>query len=58
MGLFDFFSDLFGSKESKEESKDEGEEYEYCPRCNANLTFQKGYDNTLPYTGVDRWESV
>ena len=24
-------------------------QYEYCPRCNANLTFQKGYDNTLPY---------
>ena len=25
------------------------EEYEFCPRCDANLTFQKGYDNTLPY---------
>ena len=23
--------------------------YEFCPRCEANLTFQKGYDNTLPY---------
>ncbi len=45
MGLFDFLSDLFGSKE---EPKDEGEQYEYCPRCNANLTLQKGYDNTLP----------
>ena len=25
------------------------EEYEYCPRCDANLTLQKGYSNTLPY---------
>ncbi len=23
--------------------------YEYCPNCDANLTMQKGYDNTLPY---------
>ncbi len=30
--------------------KDENiRQYEYCPRCDANLTFQKGYDNTLPY---------
>ncbi len=26
-----------------------GEEYEYCPRCDANLTLQKGYNNLLPY---------
>ena len=27
-----------------------GEEYyEYCPRCDANLTLQKGYSNELPY---------
>ena len=25
------------------------EQYEYCPRCDANLTLQKGYSNTLPY---------
>ena len=25
------------------------EEYEYCPRCDANLTLQKGYNNKLPY---------
>lgn len=25
------------------------EQYEYCPRCDANLTLQKGYKNTLPY---------
>lgn len=24
-------------------------EYEYCPRCEANLTLQKGYDSTLSY---------
>ena len=23
--------------------------YEFCPRCDANLTMQKGYDNALPY---------
>lgn len=23
--------------------------YEYCPRCDANLTLQKGYSNALPY---------
>ena len=23
--------------------------YEYCSRCDANLTLQKGYDNSLPY---------
>ncbi len=23
--------------------------YEFCPRCDANLTFQKGYDSSLPY---------
>ncbi|MBQ1894182.1 MAG: hypothetical protein II167_00640, partial [Clostridiales bacterium] len=24
-------------------------EHEFCPRCDANLTLQKGYINTLPY---------
>lgn len=24
-------------------------QYEFCPRCNANLTLQKGYNNQLPY---------
>lgn len=23
--------------------------HEFCPRCEANLTLQKGYDNSLPY---------
>ena len=24
-------------------------EFEYCTRCDANLTLQKGYDHDLPY---------
>jgi len=31
------------------EKTSEKEEYEFCPRCEANLTLQKGYDNALPY---------
>lgn len=27
---------------------DNSVEYEYCPRCDANLTLQKGYSNALP----------
>ena len=27
----------------------ENDSYEYCPRCQANLTLQKGYNNDLPY---------
>ena len=23
--------------------------HEFCPKCEANLTLQKGYDNALPY---------
>lgn len=33
---------LQGAEESEES-------YEYCTRCNANLTLQKGYRNDLPY---------
>ena len=28
---------------------DDGMLGEFCPRCDANLTLQKGYDNSLPY---------
>ena len=28
---------------------DDGEAYEFCPKCQANLTLQKGYSNDLPY---------
>ncbi len=27
----------------------QSEQHEYCPRCDANLTLQKGYSNDLPY---------
>lgn len=30
-------------------SDDMDPEYKFCPRCDANLTLQKGYDNSLPY---------
>ncbi len=30
-------------------STNDCEQYEFCPRCDANLTLQKGYSNTLPY---------
>lgn len=29
--------------------RSEEEYYEYCPRCDANLSLQKGYSNDLPY---------
>ena len=28
---------------------DDGKAYEFCPRCQADLTLQKGYSNDLPY---------
>lgn len=28
---------------------EDNESYEYCPRCQANLTLQKGYSNKLPF---------
>ena len=45
MSVFDFLSKK--NKEVSEESLDEL--HEYCPRCNADLTMQKGYSNELPY---------
>ena len=35
------------AKEINEPEEDES--YEFCPRCQANLTLQKGYSNDLPY---------
>ena len=29
-------------------NKDSSEEFEFCTNCDANLTLQKGYDNSLP----------
>ena len=40
-------SELFRRK--KETDLPEGYPHEFCPRCEANLTLQKGYDNQLPY---------
>lgn len=42
MGLVDGLIKRIASRESREL-------HEFCPRCEANLTLQKGYDNTLPY---------
>lgn len=30
-------------------NRKENDMYEYCPRCDANLTLQKGFSNDLPY---------
>lgn len=43
MGLFDA---LFRKNERQFAATD-GDEF--CPRCDANLTLQKGYCNDLPY---------
>ena len=47
MGLFDVL--LKKTKYGNIESEPLGEPYEFCPRCDANLTLQKGYRNDLPY---------
>ena len=47
MGLFDgLVKKLRSNKDAPDEA---GEPFEYCPRCDANLTLQKGYRNDLPY---------
>lgn len=40
---------LFDSIFNKSKPELAGAEYEFCPRCEANLTLQRGYSNTLPY---------
>jgi len=47
MGLFDRLVNRI--KYGNTESEPVGEPYEFCPKCDANLTFQKGYANDLPY---------
>lgn len=43
-------SKLLGRKSSKANKLIEiGAPYEFCTRCDANLTLQKGYSNDLPY---------
>ena len=36
-------------KVTKNSTEIENPEYEFCPRCEANLTLQKGYSNDLPF---------
>ncbi|MCR5150681.1 MAG: protein kinase [Clostridiales bacterium] len=40
---------LFNKAETKVKGIPEGEAYEFCPRCDANLTLQKKYRNDLPF---------
>ena len=47
MNLFNGISEKFNN--GKKQEVPEGERYEFCPRCDANLTLQKGYRNNLPY---------
>ena len=47
MGLLDNY---FGKNRYAEgDGIPEGEPHEFCPKCDANLTLQKGYGNDLPY---------
>lgn len=47
MGLFDALMKKIQNKNDAKEPVDQY--YEFCPRCEANLTLQKGYSNDLPY---------
>lgn len=47
MGLFDTF--IKKIKYRNTETLAAGPAYEFCPRCDANLTLQKGYSNELPF---------
>jgi len=48
MGLFDLFKNRIKYQDS-EPAYLPGYPHEYCPRCEANITLQKGYSNDLPY---------
>ena len=43
-----FFGKILKCIRKKRQEKN-NREYEFCPRCNANLTFQKGYNNNVPF---------
>lgn len=47
MSLFDFFHKKTEYQNSN--AVDSEGTYEFCPRCEANITLQKGYSNDLPY---------
>lgn len=36
-------------RKRNDSTNDMSSQYEFCPRCEANLTLQKGYSNELPY---------
>lgn len=48
MGLFDLFKNRIKYRDS-EVTYLPGYSHEFCPRCEANITLQKGYRNDLPY---------
>ncbi len=47
MSLLKGISKVF--RNFKMQKSEQGELYEFCPRCDANLTLQKGYRNDVPY---------
>lgn len=52
MGLFSFLRASFVNKEEPKEIKRQyikRDSHEYCPRCDANISLQKGYRNDLSY---------
>ena len=48
MGLFDLLKNKIRYRDS-EPAYLPGYPHEFCPRCEANITLQKGYSNDLPY---------
>ncbi len=50
LGIKAFINYVRNSRQPKGiTGSDEAVSYEYCPRCQANLTLQKGYSSELPY---------
>ncbi len=47
--FFDLLSKLQTMLSPRQDPEPSAPAYEFCPRCEANLTLQKGYSNTLPY---------
>ena len=47
MSLFERIHSYIKSPDS--ETAEDNESYEFCPRCQANLTLQKGYSNKRPF---------
>ena len=48
MGVFDSLFRKIRYRDSNQEAMP-GYSHEFCPRCEANITLQKGYSNDLPY---------